>query len=209
MFSEIFFNIDENLYGMYDAPTYYMSGIYRQGLIPQYYKTIPDFSTLDGLGDGNLIVMEFSDYMCPYCARFDDDIFPQFKKNFIDTNKVKYIYLQMPLEGLHPGTSKVSEAALCAKDQNKFWEYHDLLFVNNIEMYSEIANLDENSKTQENYLALFSKYFNNSALLSIADKLELNKEIFTDCLDSNAKELEVSADTDFAQSLMISGTPHF
>jgi len=78
-----------------------------------------------------LTMVEFIDYQCPLCKQYMDTVFPQIKKNFIDTGKVRYLSRNYPLLQLHPFATKAAQAALCAAEQNKFWEMRAALFANN------------------------------------------------------------------------------
>ncbi len=82
-------------------------------------------------GDANakITIVEFSDFQCPYCARFFTQTYPQIEKDYIDTGKVKLVFKQFPIAAIHQYAQKAAEASLCAKDQGKFWEYHDKLFL--------------------------------------------------------------------------------
>jgi len=82
------------------------------------------------LGDPNapVTIIEFSDFQCSFCARFHSQTLPQIKSQYIDTGKVKLIYRDFPLHSIHPDAQKAAEAAECAGDQGKYYEYHDLLF---------------------------------------------------------------------------------
>lgn len=75
-------------------------------------------------------LIEFSDYECPFCSRFYNDAEAQIKKEYIDSGKVKLYYRDFPLKQIHLGAQKAAEAARCAGDQGKYWEYHNLLFEN-------------------------------------------------------------------------------
>lgn len=78
------------------------------------------------LGSENapVTLVEYADYVCPFCHRFWQDTFPSIKKDYIDTGKVKFIFKDFPVVG----GEKAAEASRCAEEQGKFWEYHDLLF---------------------------------------------------------------------------------
>lgn len=71
-------------------------------------------------------VVEFSDFQCPFCQRFAPTL-KQLAQNFGDN--VYIVYRQFPIASIHPQAVKASEASLCAEEQGKFWDYHDLLFV--------------------------------------------------------------------------------
>lgn len=91
-----------------------------------------------GLGDlpvlgkenAKITLIEFSDYQCPFCGRFFTQTEGQLKKEYVDSGKVKFYYRDFPLPQIHPGAQKAAEAARCAGDQNKYWQYHDLIFQN-------------------------------------------------------------------------------
>lgn len=80
-----------------------------------------------GSGDAKLTIIEYSDFECPFCARFHQDTWPLLKQNYIDSGKVKFAYKQYPLN-FHPAAQKLAEASLCANEQGKFWEMYDKIF---------------------------------------------------------------------------------
>ncbi len=136
--------------GVNGTPSFFINGRNIPGAAPyEQFKTVLD-EELNGTAAantqrttvdiGNLPVMgnqgakvtmiEFSDYQCPYCERHFTQVEPQIKKDYIDTGKVKFYYRDYPLSQIHPGAEKGAEAARCAGDQGKYWEYHDLVFQN-------------------------------------------------------------------------------
>lgn len=138
------------------------------------------------LGDENapLTIVEFSDYQCPFCKRFRDETLPQIKAEYIDTGKVKFVYRDFPLENIHPQARPAAEAAECAGEQGKYWEYHDILFEN---------------------MQLLS-----SANYKIwAETLGLNTNQFNDCVDSRKYADEVTADLNDGAKVGARGTPYF
>jgi len=80
-------------------------------------------------GDKNarVTIIEISEYECPFCGRFVDEVLPQLTKEYIDTGKVKYFFQDFPLD-MHAHAMNASEAALCAGEQGKYWQMHDQLF---------------------------------------------------------------------------------
>src|SRR3989344_1487036 len=86
-------------------------------------------------GDKNapIVMLEFSDFQCPFCAKFWAETLPQIEKNYVDTGKVYFVYKDFPLSEIHPFAQQAAEAALCAGEQGKFWEYHDKLFENQVQ----------------------------------------------------------------------------
>lgn len=80
------------------------------------------------LGDPNapVTVIEYGDYQCPFCARFFTDVEPFIRDEYIKTGKVKMVFRNYAFLG--PESVDAAEAAECAKDQGKFWEFHDALY---------------------------------------------------------------------------------
>jgi protein-disulfide isomerase len=79
-----------------------------------------------GRSDAPLTLLEFTDYQCPYCRRFQSETWPLLKKNFIDTGKLRFIVRDLPLQ-FHSAARPAAEAAHCAGEQGKFWEMHHAL----------------------------------------------------------------------------------
>src|SRR3989344_4508365 len=125
-----------------------------------------------GKDDAPVTVIEFSDFQCPFCARFREETFYQIKTNYIDTGKVKFVYRDFPLSSIHPMAEKGAEAAECANEQGKFWEYHDVLF----------------DKQDEWTTVGVTK------LKDYAKELSLDTDKFNKCLDDAKYASEVSKD---------------
>ena len=83
-----------------------------------------------GPKDAKVVLVEFSDFQCPFCARFSRDTIPQVQTDYVDTGKIKYVFADFPLETIHPYAFKAAEAAGCAGEQGEFWKMHDHLFAN-------------------------------------------------------------------------------
>jgi protein-disulfide isomerase len=81
-----------------------------------------------------LVLVEFSDYQCPYCAVHAREVFPKLESEFIASGKLRYAVSEFPLVQIHPLAAKAAEAARCAGDQQHFWEMHTLLFDNQREL---------------------------------------------------------------------------
>lgn len=85
---------------------------------------------VEGETNAKITVVEYSDFQCPYCGRS----FPTIKQVMdVYKGKVKLVYKQFPLVSIHPKAQRAAEASLCAKDQGKFWQFHDKLFENQTE----------------------------------------------------------------------------
>ena len=83
-----------------------------------------------GDAGARLVLVEFTDYQCPFCARHVRDTVPTIETEYVRTGKLQYIVRDFPLESIHPQAFKAAEAAHCAAEQGKFWEMHYRLFAN-------------------------------------------------------------------------------
>jgi len=75
-----------------------------------------------------VVLVEFSDFQCPFCQRYSRDTFPLVKRAFVDSGKIAYIFRNNPLDAIHPLARTLAVAAMCAGDQGRFWEVHQLFF---------------------------------------------------------------------------------
>lgn len=101
-------------------------------------------------------VIEFSDFQCPFSARYTNETFPRVKQEYIDTGKVRYVFQDFPLENMHPLAHKIAEAAQCAAEQKKFWELRRNLFSNQATVTAEQA-ITEQAKSAKVDVAVFQK----------------------------------------------------
>ena len=136
-----------------------------------------------GEEDAPVTMIEFSEYQCPFCRRYAKETFPKIEKEYIQTGKVKYYFRDYPLS-FHQYAQKAAEAARCANDQGKFWEYHDKIFKN-----QAILNLENLKKW--------------------AADLGLNTAQFNECLDNGKFEEAVKKDFADGQLAGVRGTPSF
>ena len=95
-----------------------------------------------GLEDAPVIIIEFTDLQCPYCARFARQTFPQLRRNYIDTGRVRFASQDFPLP-MHAFAVPAAVAARCAGEQGRFWEFREALFASQStlrdEPYAELA----------------------------------------------------------------------
>lgn len=88
---------------------------------------------IHGAESARVVMVEVGDFECPYCGRFFAQTSPQIQKNYVETGKIRYAYVHMPIAS-HRFAFKAGEAAACAADQGKFWEMHDRLFSNQAQL---------------------------------------------------------------------------
>ena len=163
----------------------------------QQVPTAPEIATVSVdddpvLGDKNakVTLIDFSDYECPFCKRHFTDTYPQIKKDYIDTGKIKMAFRDLPLS-FHQNAFKEAEAAECARKQggdSVYFKYHDQIF----------------TKTTSNGTGLAL-----DQLPVIAKELGLNVNQFQQCLDSGEFKSEVDKDLADAAKVGANGTPTF
>lgn len=146
-----------------------------------------DDDPIKGQDNAPVVIVEFGDFQCPFCERFFSQTLPLIKENYIKTGKVKFVYRDFPLTSIHQYAEKAAEAADCANEQGKFWEYHDLLFSRQYEWAS--VGVEK-----------FKEY---------ASELGLDTTKFNECLDSGKYENEVRKDFNDGLSYGVRGTPTF
>jgi protein-disulfide isomerase len=134
-----------------------------------------------GAVDAPVTIVEFSDFHCPYCKRVLPSL-AEVRSRYGD--KVKLVFRDFPLDRLHPQARRAAEAARCAHDQDKFWNYHDLLFANAPQVAPE-------------------------QLRAYAQQVGLDVPAFERCLASGKHASGVQKDLDEGIRLGVSGTPAF
>ena len=137
-----------------------------------------------GPEDASVVIIEFSDFQCPFCARFFQDTLPLILRDYGE--RVRLVYRDFPLAQIHPFAQKAAEGAQCAfeQDEDAFWAYHDLLFAN------------------QNAL-------DDASLKGYAQQLGLDADDFAECLDSGRFTREVQEDLADGVAAGVQGTPSF
>jgi protein-disulfide isomerase len=85
-------------------------------------------SPILGSKSAPVVLVEFSDFQCPFCGRFARETLPQIKAQYVDIGQVQLAFRNFPLSNIHPNAEPAAEAAACAADQRRFWPMHDQLF---------------------------------------------------------------------------------
>jgi protein-disulfide isomerase len=137
-----------------------------------------------GAPEAQLVMIEFTDYQCPFCRRYYSNTFSKIDTDYIQTGKLKYYVFNSPLP-MHKDAPMAAQASVCARDQKKFWEMRDSLF------------------SQEGAAAL-----SREALDKKAKELGLNETVFQACLNGGQHTNEIDSDISIAQKLGM-GTPSF
>ena len=137
--------------------------------------------------DAPITIIEFADFQCPFCGRFFTETEPQIDEQYMQSGKVRFGYFNFAFLG--PESTWAAEAAECAADQNKFWEYHDKLY---------------ESQSGENQGA-----FNKDNLKKFAKELGLDTSAFDECLDSGRYTQLIEEESSMASSIGVRSTPTF
>lgn len=144
------------------------------------------------LGDPNAPVKVdvFSDFRCSACLFYIQNVEPQIIQNYVETGKAYYTYSTYIVIDRGDGTNaslQSANAAMCAAEQNRFWDFHDTLFANQI---SEDAS-----------------FFSDVRLVQMAENLKLDMTAFNQCFQTNKYAGDIQKDISRAESLNVTGTP--
>jgi protein-disulfide isomerase len=134
-----------------------------------------------GPKDAPITIVEFSDYECPFCRRWHQEVYGPLLAAY--PGKIKLVYRNLPLTSIHPDALAAAEAAMCAGEQDAYWPYHEKLF----------GSDSLGSQTYTQY----------------AQELSLNVDKFQACLTDHKYKAAIEKDSDFAVNLGVRSTPTF
>jgi protein-disulfide isomerase len=149
-------------------------------LSPPKVQVAHDPKRLRGNPKAPVMIVEFSDYQCPYCHQVEPTVKDLLTKY---GDKVSLSYRDFPLSAIHPNAMSAAEASRCAEEQGKFWEYHDQLFAS--------SSLEKNS------------------LIEYARNLKLDDKQFESCLTSEKYKADIDKDQLEGRNAGVNGTPGF
>jgi protein-disulfide isomerase len=134
-----------------------------------------------GSNTAQLLLVEFTDYQCPYCSKHVRETFPKIAEEYIDKGVIRYAVADQPLP-THIMAAKAAEASRCAGEQGKYWEYHNI------------------AMAKQEWIEDLSSY---------AISLKLNIDRYEECLKTNRYIGEIEKDISLAKQFGISGVPGF
>lgn len=134
-----------------------------------------------GPADAPITIVEFSDYQCPFCRRWHDEVYESLLAAY--PGQIKMVYRHLPLTSIHPDAFGAAEAAMCANEQDAFWPYHEKLF-----------------SSDSLGSGVYSQY---------AQDLNLNMAPFESCMTEHKYKAAIEADSEFAVNLGVRSTPTF
>lgn len=141
----------------------------------------------EGPADAPVRVIEFADYQCPACAVFATQMKPEVKREFIDAGTVRFTFFDYPIISSHQHAFLAARAARCAGDQDRYWDYHDVLMARQTTWAA-----------RQNAMNDFLRY---------ADDLGLDGGDFESCLKSDRHAEAVTAGSRLGEMMGVSGTP--
>ena len=147
-----------------------------------------DQGRIRGDSSAKLWLIMVSDFQCPYCRQWHDEVFATVIRDYVATGKVRIAYLNYPLSG-HKNAMPAAEAAMCASVQGKFWEMHDAIF-----------------RTQEQWAELANP---KSMFDSLATSIGVASGPYRSCIDSSATRPMILADQARATTAGVRATPTF
>lgn len=147
-----------------------------------------DLGRIAGDSAAKVIVLEVSDFQCPYCKAFHDETYPAVKAQYVDNGKARIAYVNLPLRS-HQNAWPAAEAAMCASVQGQFWPMHDSLFLAQ-DRWAGIAKPD----------TMFARF---------ARTLRLEAGAYDNCMSSHATRPLIASDAERSSNAGISGTPAF
>jgi protein-disulfide isomerase len=156
--------------------------------------TTPVIPGAKAIGDDNatINIIEFGDYQCPFCARFNQETKDELVSKYVDTGIVRFGFKDLVINDLPQDKLSTlgAEASYCAAEQDKYWAYHD-------EVY-------------RNYGGENTGWISNDSLVGFATNINMpNIAQFTDCLNSHKYNQLVVQNDIFAKSLGLASTPTF
>jgi protein-disulfide isomerase len=136
-----------------------------------------------GSGSAPVVLMEFSDFECPFCARFERETFGQIDREFIQSGRVEYVVKHFPLSEMHPHARGAAQTAWCAHTKGQFWEMRRALFAR--------------------------RSLAGASWRNIATELGLEPGGFDECLADPASASSIDADEQDGVRVGVSSTPTF
>ncbi|MEQ1561462.1 MAG: thioredoxin domain-containing protein [Nitrospira sp.] len=176
-----------NSYQIQNGGVVAKAGGVKTPALEKILKELPENVPVIGNPEAKLTIVEMADFQCPFCGRFHRDTLSALKQKYIDTGKVKFVYLDYAFLGQE--SRDASEAAKCASEQGKFWEYHDQLYNN------------QNGENQGNFnLINFKKY---------ATAIGLDVAKFESCVADTRYDKQIADELALGKKYGVNGTPAF
>lgn len=150
-------------------------------------KLVSNDSPPLGSPSAPITIIEFGDYQCKNCQRFNTQVKPMLVDEYVDTNKVRLIFMDFPIYGTDSVNGAI--ATHCASEQSRFWEMHDLMYQSQKEINSD--------------------WLTASNVKQFAASIDLDLQQFSSCFDSMKYEQAVKDNFDMGKTAGVNATPTF
>ena len=144
-------------------------------------------SPILGNPNASITLVEFGDYQCTFCYKFHQNTLNDIQIIYIDTGKVNYVYRDFPLNG--PSSILAAEASYCAGEQDKYWQYHNLIF--------------------KNWAGENTGWITMNLLMEFATQLNLDMPKFDSCMNMHKFYQRIIDNESFAKQIGVNATPSF
>jgi protein-disulfide isomerase len=152
-------------------------------------STNADKARIRGASSATVWLVEISDFQCPFCKQWHDQVFGTIDREYVKTGKVRLAYMNFPLTRIHPNAQAAAEAAMCAGVQGKFWELHESLF-----------------QTQPHWAELKTP---RAVFDSLAKAAGVDPKGWSSCMATHATAALIEADRDRSAKAGVESTPTF
>ncbi|HYT64407.1 MAG TPA: thioredoxin domain-containing protein [Gemmatimonadales bacterium] len=142
-----------------------------------------------GRPDAPVTVYEMADFQCPACRLFAVTVLPTLEREYIQTGKVRWVFINLPLTSIHPNAAAAAEVAMCAGRQGRFWPTHDALY-----------------QQQDDWAKLAQP---RATLIALAQRAGTDKAKLLACLNAGSARQEVELDAQRAARSGAHATPSF
>jgi protein-disulfide isomerase len=164
--------------------------------IEDYESLVADTDPVLGDPDAPVTIVEFTDFQCPFCRSFWLSTFPQLKTDYIDTGKAKLVFRDVPLS-FHEAALPSAIGGQCALEQGKFWEYHDALFGQQMQLEADPTQVAT------------TVTYGVPQIKAWARLAGVDGAAFDACVDAGTYADRVQEDTSAATGVGVDGTPSF
>jgi protein-disulfide isomerase len=159
------------------------------GAFGRAQNTDPLAARSKGAPNAPVTVYEMADFQCPACRMFAVTVLPTIDSEFVQTGKVRWVFINLPLTSIHPNAVAAATVAMCAARQGRFWPIHDALY-----------------KQQDDWAKLAEP---RSTLVKIAQRAGVDRTTLLACLDDASVRRAIDLDAQRATRSGAHATPSF
>lgn len=165
-------------------------------IIQKLYNPVVQNASALGSSTADITIIEFADYQCESCAKFNREVRDDILRNFVNTGQVRFLFKDFIINNDMTTTTVdetsilAAEASYCAAEQGKYWEYHNKLYQNAVGENTQWVTIDNLKQIANN--------------VGIGDLMQ-----FSDCLESHKNSKTVKENDNLARSIGLQSAPTF